>query len=140
MRCGSIEKNWALRARIDSPQFSAALSRVSREQKGVARLIAGCCSVESGKRRRLARRTRDGERADGKRDERNERKRVGRSKRGEREHERVNVSDAMMARREEQRRTRACLCSWLLHRSAFSLDFSRNRVSSRKRKCIYIMP
>jgi hypothetical protein len=56
-----------------------------REQKGVARLIAGCCSVESGKRRRLARRTRDGERADGKRDERNERKRVGRRKRGERE-------------------------------------------------------
>jgi len=117
--------------------FCSSFTSLEREQKGVARLIAGCCSVESGKRRRLARRTRDGERADGKRDERNERKRVGRRKRGEeRERERVNVSDAMMARREEQRRTRACLCSWLLHRSAFSLDFSRNRVSSKKRKCI----
>jgi len=83
-----ITARWFSRARVNprellradpKDRFSTLFREVSREQKGVARLIAGCCSVESGKRRRLVRRTRRGES-----------KREGREAR---ESERVNVSD-----------------------------------------------
>lgn len=60
---------------------------ISREQKGVARLIAGCCSMESGKRRR-----RDDEREERQKEEDEEEeeveKRSGRDERRERKRER----------------------------------------------------
>lgn len=96
---------------------------VSREQKGVARLIAGCCSVESGKRDAGATGARRGGERVGGRDAR-------------RESERVNVSDDD-EESDGDRRCRGRYIGFLRRSLLFPLSSSPSR---RDFPCVRVTP